>query len=569
MVRCFEDDNVIHVNGKVDPISDIEVIQTELCLADLASVEKQIHRTSKLGRARATRKPSSSARSSNAAAHALDQAQPVRSLEFTKDEQSIVKPLFLITAKPAMFVGNVSDNGFENNPYLDRLREFAARQKAPGRGHLRQDRGRAGRHGRRGRRDVPGRDGPDRAGPEPPDPRRLHLLGLQTYFTAGVKEVRAWTVAVGATAPQAAGVIHTDFEKGFIRAQTIAYDDYVRLQGRAGRQGRRQDARGRQGVHRQGWRRAELPLQQLRRRRPDRVHPAPTARRSGGLFCRFRALRGTAPVAWRAAVAQHEADDDTGAALRGGGLARRLAGRDALHQRPRAARARRALVAAARAGIRLQHAAVDPDGLGLRQSRARHARRALATATLATMAIAATTAALMLYVDLDKRTRKRIWQVALPLLAVDPGAVPAGLDQPRHRGAVGGGLRHGWAVLFLRAMLREPGSGHGLVVIATLTFPVVMVALKLHLLPFEMVPVSEIVPLAAIGITVLTTGLVRANRRAQLEARRSTEALVARMRAEVRPARRQRVAGIARGAAHGQPAGDDRRPGELQPERVA
>src|SRR5471032_1620493 len=130
VVRCFEDDNVIHVNNKIDPISDIEVIQTELCLADLASVEKQIHRTNKLGRAGDKEAVKLSAILERCRA-ALDQAQPVRGIDFTKDEQVIVKSLFLITAKPAMFVGNVSDDGFENNPYLERLREFAARQNAP------------------------------------------------------------------------------------------------------------------------------------------------------------------------------------------------------------------------------------------------------------------------------------------------------------------------------------------------------------------------------------------------------------------------------------------------------
>jgi hypothetical protein len=233
VVRCFEDDNVIHVNGKVDPISDIEVIQTELCLADLASVEKQIHRTNKLGRAGDKEAVKLSAILERCRA-ALDQAQPVRSLEFTKDEQAIVKSLFLITAKPAMFVGNVSDNGFENNPYLDRLREFAEKQKAPVVAICAKTEA-----------ELADMDPADaemflaEMGQTEPGLNRLiraafTLLGLQTYFTAGVKEVRAWTVAVGATAPQAAGVIHTDFEKGFIRAQTIAYADFVANKGEQG-----------------------------------------------------------------------------------------------------------------------------------------------------------------------------------------------------------------------------------------------------------------------------------------------------------------------------------------------
>jgi len=233
VVRCFDDENVIHVAGKVDPVADIEVIQTELCLADLSSVEKQIHRTNKLGRAGDKEAVKLSAILERCRA-ALDQAQPVRSLDFTKDEQIIVKSLFLITAKPAMFVGNVSDDGFENNPYLDRLREFAAKQNAPVVAICAKTEA-----------ELADMDAADaemflaEMGQTEPGLNRLiraafTLLGLQTYFTAGVKEVRAWTVAVGATAPQAAGAIHTDFEKGFIRAQTIAYADFVANKGEQG-----------------------------------------------------------------------------------------------------------------------------------------------------------------------------------------------------------------------------------------------------------------------------------------------------------------------------------------------
>ena len=233
VVRCFDDDNVIHVNNKIDPISDIEVIQTELCLADLASVEKQIHRTNKLGRAGDKEAVKLSAILERCRA-SLDQAQPVRSLDFTKDEQVIVKSLFLITAKPQMFVGNVADNGFENNPYLDRLREFAAKQNSPVVAICAKTEAELA--------DMAAEDAEmflAEMGQTEPGLNRLiraafTLLGLQTYFTAGVKEVRAWTVAVGATAPQAAGVIHTDFEKGFIRAQTIAYADFVANKGEQG-----------------------------------------------------------------------------------------------------------------------------------------------------------------------------------------------------------------------------------------------------------------------------------------------------------------------------------------------
>ena len=233
VVRCFEDDNVIHVNGKVDPISDIEVIQTELCLADLSSVEKQIHRTNKLGRAGDKEAVKLSAILERCRA-ALDQAQPVRSLEFTKDEQVIVKSLFLITAKPAMFVGNVADNGFENNPYLDRLREFAALQKAPVVAICAKTEAELADMAAEDAEMFLAESGPDEPGLNRLIRAAFTLLGLQTYFTAGVKEVRAWTVAIGATAPQAAGVIHTDFEKGFIRAQTIAYADFVANKGEQG-----------------------------------------------------------------------------------------------------------------------------------------------------------------------------------------------------------------------------------------------------------------------------------------------------------------------------------------------
>ena len=233
VVRCFEDDNVVHVNGKVDPISDIEVIQTELCLADLASVEKQLQRSTKVARA-GDKEAAKLVAILEKCRAALDEAKPVRSLDFTKEEQPLVMSLFLITAKPAMFVGNVADDGFENNPFLDRLRDYAAAQKAPVVAICAKTEA-----------ELADMEPEDAAlflaemGQSEPGLNRLiraafTLLGLQTYFTAGVKEVRAWTVPVGATAPQAAGVIHTDFEKGFIRAQTIAYDDYVAFKGEQG-----------------------------------------------------------------------------------------------------------------------------------------------------------------------------------------------------------------------------------------------------------------------------------------------------------------------------------------------
>jgi len=233
VVRCFEDDNVVHVAGKVDPISDIEVIQTELCLADLAAVEKALHRVTKL--ARSGDKDSAKLVTLLEKCQAgLNEAKPVRTLDFSKDELPLLKQFFLITAKPAMFVANVSEDGFTNNPFLDRLTAYAQAQNAPVVAicaKLEADMA-----------DMADEDRQmflEELGLHEPGLNRLiraayDLLGLQTYFTAGVKEVRAWTIHKGDTGPQAAGVIHTDFEKGYIRAQTIAYDDFITFKGEQG-----------------------------------------------------------------------------------------------------------------------------------------------------------------------------------------------------------------------------------------------------------------------------------------------------------------------------------------------
>ncbi|MBJ2157171.1 redox-regulated ATPase YchF [Variovorax sp. IB41] len=233
VVRCFDDDNVIHVAGKVDPISDIEVIQTELCLADLATVEKALHRHTKVARS-GDKEAQKLVGLLERCQAALNENTPVRALEFTKEEQPLVKSFTLITAKPAMFVGNVAEDGFENNPYLDRLREYAAKQGAPVVAICAKIEA-----------DLAEMDDEDKKmflaeiGQDEPGLNRLiraafKLLGLQTYFTAGVKEVRAWTIHIGDTGPQAAGVIHGDFEKGYIRAQTIAFDDYIAFKGEQG-----------------------------------------------------------------------------------------------------------------------------------------------------------------------------------------------------------------------------------------------------------------------------------------------------------------------------------------------
>jgi len=234
VVRCFEDENVIHVAGKVDPIADIEVIQTELCLADLTTVEKSLARYTKVAKAGNDKEAQRLVDVLLKCQAALNEAKPVRGIDFSKEELVVLKPLCLITAKPAMFVGNVDEHGFENNPLLDKLRAYAEAQKAPVVAICAKTEA-----------ELADMDDEDRQmflaemGQTEPGLNRLiraafKLLGLQTYFTAGVKEVRAWTIHVGDTAPQAAGVIHTDFERGFIRAQTIAFDDFVAYKGEQG-----------------------------------------------------------------------------------------------------------------------------------------------------------------------------------------------------------------------------------------------------------------------------------------------------------------------------------------------
>jgi hypothetical protein len=233
VVRCFEDTNVIHVAGKVDPLDDIEVIQTELCLADLAAVEKALHRVTKLARS-GDKESAKLVTILEKCQVALNEAKPVRTLDFTKDELPLLKQFFLITAKPAMFVANVAEDGFIDNPFLDRLTAYATAQNAP-----------VVAISAKLEAEMAEMSDEDRLmfleelGLHEPGLNRLirsayDLLGLQTYFTAGVKEVRAWTIHKGDTGPQAAGVIHTDFEKGYIRAQTIAYDDFISFKGEQG-----------------------------------------------------------------------------------------------------------------------------------------------------------------------------------------------------------------------------------------------------------------------------------------------------------------------------------------------
>ncbi len=233
VVRCFADDNVVHVSGNVDPIRDIEVIDTELALADLATVDKALNRYRKPANAGDKEAKILVAVLEKCFAQ-LDQGKAVRALDLSKEEWLNLKPFCLITAKPVLYVANVAEGGFTDNPHLEAVRAHAAGEKAevvPVCAAIEAE--------------IADLDDEEKQmfladlGLEEPGLNRLiragyKLLGLATYFTAGVKEVRAWTIHQGDTAPQAAGVIHTDFERGFIRAQTIAYEDFIACGGEAG-----------------------------------------------------------------------------------------------------------------------------------------------------------------------------------------------------------------------------------------------------------------------------------------------------------------------------------------------
>ncbi|TKB54793.1 redox-regulated ATPase YchF [Ferrimonas aestuarii] len=233
VVRCFENDNIVHVSGGVNPEDDIEVINTELALADLEAVERALLRLGK--RAKGGDKDA------KFEITVLDKLKPVleeggmaRSVELDSTEKKAIEYMGLLTLKPTMYIANVNDDGFENNPYLDKVREIAATENAivvPVCAEIEAE--------------IAELDDEERdefmadLGIEEPGLNRVirggySLLTLQTYFTAGVKEVRAWTIPVGATAPQAAGKIHTDFEKGFIRAEIIGYNDYIQFKGESG-----------------------------------------------------------------------------------------------------------------------------------------------------------------------------------------------------------------------------------------------------------------------------------------------------------------------------------------------
>ncbi|TDX97763.1 redox-regulated ATPase YchF [Thiohalophilus thiocyanatoxydans] len=233
VVRCFENDDVVHVAGKVDPVSDIEIINTELALADMESVEKAQNRLGKMAKSGDKEAKAKVAVLEKVKA-ALDEGKPVRALDLDAEEKQLIRDLFLLTSKPAMYIANVNDDGFENNPLLDKVREYAATEGAPVVPVCAAIEAEIAELDEAEMADFLNEMGLEEPGLNRVIRAGFDLLGLQTYFTAGEKEVRAWTVPVGATAPQAAGVIHTDFQKGFIRAEVTSYEDFVHYNGEAG-----------------------------------------------------------------------------------------------------------------------------------------------------------------------------------------------------------------------------------------------------------------------------------------------------------------------------------------------
>ncbi|MDC1208057.1 redox-regulated ATPase YchF [Litorivicinus sp.] len=233
VVRCFEDNNIIHVAGKIDPASDIEIINTELALADLESVEKQMQKAQKQAKG-GDKDAKALLALCEKILPTLNEGNPVRTVKLSEDEEIILRSLHLLTVKPTLYIANVAEDGFENNPLIEIVRKIAAKEGAdvvPICSKIEseiaelQDEEKAEFLEELGLAEA-GLDRLIRSG--------YGLLNLQTYFTAGVQEVRAWTIPIGATAPQAAGKIHTDFEKGFIRAEVIGFDDYVSLGGEQG-----------------------------------------------------------------------------------------------------------------------------------------------------------------------------------------------------------------------------------------------------------------------------------------------------------------------------------------------
>jgi len=233
VVRCFADDNVIHVAGKVDPLADIEIINTELALADLSVVEKAVQRNQKLARS-GDKDAAKLVALLERIQQALGEGKSVRSLRLDAEELHQIKSYGFITAKPTMYVANVKEDGFTNNPHLEAVQKYAAADGAPVVAVCAAVEAEIAELDDADKVEFLADLGMDEPGLNRVIRAAYSLLGLQTYFTAGVKEVRAWTIRVGDTAPQAAGVIHTDFERGFIRAQTISFDDYIACKGEQG-----------------------------------------------------------------------------------------------------------------------------------------------------------------------------------------------------------------------------------------------------------------------------------------------------------------------------------------------
>jgi hypothetical protein len=234
VVRCFADDNVVHVAGAIDPVSDIETINTELALADLASVDKQLAKHVKVARAGGDKEAQRLVAALEKVAAALNEAKPARSVDLSSDERALLKPIFLLTMKPTLYVANVAEHGFAGNPLLRAVEDHAGREGAPVVAICAALEAQIADLDPADKQVFLADMGLAEAGLD----RLIHaaykLLGLETYFTAGPKEVRAWTLKQGSTAPQAAAVIHTDFEKGFIRAEVIAYPDYIACKGEQG-----------------------------------------------------------------------------------------------------------------------------------------------------------------------------------------------------------------------------------------------------------------------------------------------------------------------------------------------
>ncbi|NSY36016.1 redox-regulated ATPase YchF [Pseudoalteromonas sp. JC28] len=233
VVRCFENENIVHVAGQIDPAEDIDVINTELVLADMDTADRAVLRNAKKAKGGDKGAKFELVVLEKVKAH-LDEGLTLRSLELNKEEAAAISYLNFLTIKPTMYIANVNEDGFENNPFLDKVREIAAAEDAvviPVCAAIEAELSELEEEDKK--------EFMDDLGLEEPGLNRVirggyELLKLQTYFTAGVKEVRAWTIPVGATAPQAAGKIHTDFERGFIRAQTIGFDDYIEFRGESG-----------------------------------------------------------------------------------------------------------------------------------------------------------------------------------------------------------------------------------------------------------------------------------------------------------------------------------------------